>query len=117
MFRLLGFCLGLSVCMLTGACERKRRFDGSCTDDSHCLEMQKCAAGVCVRREPIFKEAAPKTLEPAVIQRTQRNPSTPTAPVVEPHPSPPGKNPGGKQPERQTVPDRKQGAFRFRLDA
>ncbi len=116
MFRLLGIGLCLSVCMLSGACERKRRFDGTCTDDSHCLDIQKCAGGVCVRREAIFKQPdrEPKSIEPAAIQRTQRNPSTPVKPVEEPET--PDPRPNGKQPRDRTTPDRK-GTFRFRLDA
>jgi hypothetical protein len=72
---------------------------------------------VCVRRDPLFKEPEPTTHEPAATERPQRNPSTPTAPAVQPAPEPPGKSPNSKQPEIRNTPNRKQGTFRFRLDA
>jgi len=48
--------LFVSVAFLAGGCRNKRRYDGNCDIDSHCLEFQRCSSGVCVRRKPIFED-------------------------------------------------------------
>gem|GEM_PF-6454956 len=51
---------------LLGGCKSRKRYDGTCKVDSDCLETQKCAVDVCVRKTPLFAPYQPKpVVEPA----------------------------------------------------
>lgn len=110
--------LVLALALMPGC---KKRFDGTCKVDADCLEIQKCASGVCVRAKPIFEAYVPPPAPGPVPRKVK-----PKSPIVMPPPAdeppPAGDQPAAK-PKRPelgpAVPRQKDPSLgrRFRLDA
>ncbi len=109
--------LGLAVALSLTApgCSRKRRYDGTCETDQHCLDFQRCNSGICVRREAILKEKNVAAAPTSGGAKPTRKPTTPAlVPSVAPPPEQKATGPAKKAPPPSLPGTRKRG---FRLDA
>jgi hypothetical protein len=116
--RALTVALVCAALVLTSGCKRKRRYDGTCAEDAHCLESQRCNSGVCVRRAPLFddKPLTAASSKPAAKAPPKPLPELPPLPAPTPAPKPAVKPaPSPRPAPPPPVDDRS--PVRFRIDA
>lgn len=123
----------------SAGCRKIRRYDGTCTENAHCLDFQTCNAGVCVRKG-IEGTKPPKPVPPSQAKLRKTVPDEWNPDRERPEPSAPGEEaraPGQNQhnpdkpaeaepavpappprPEFRAPPrPRGRAAARFRIDA
>ncbi|MDX2021773.1 MAG: hypothetical protein SF187_16155 [Deltaproteobacteria bacterium] len=116
------FGVGLLALALCAGCKSRRRYDGTCQTDADCLDFQKCAAQVCVRKNPIFQPYKPPPVPQASAppRKSSKSRTAPFEPQPEPPPPPVKPAPPSKPDLGPAVPSHRRDpaqAGKFRLDA